>query len=115
MYKMTSFKLVAIFSLLFAMLCLLALLPWTLGVPGEVRTEQQARYLEGWSTILLVMILYPISIFSVYGFNLVIWILFLYDKISKVNLMLCQQTSTIIAIAFTFLAILRVIFAFRML
>ena len=109
---MTSFKLVAIFSITIAGLCILLLLPWILGVPGQIQTEQRP-YVEGWSLGLIVISLYPISILLVYGFNLIVWILSIYNQIDKPNLMRCQQISTIVAIAFTVLAILQMIRAFR--
>ena len=110
---MTGFKLVAIFSITIAGLCVLVFLPWVLGVPGQVQTEQQTQYAEGWSLGLIVISLYPISISLVYGFNLIVWILSLYNKIGLLNLMRCQQISTIIAIALAVLAILQMIRAFQ--
>ena len=109
---MTSFKLVAIFSITTAGLCVLLILPWMLGVPGQIQTEP-SPYVEGWSLGSIVIWLYPISILLVYGFNLIIWILSIYDKIDRLNLIRCQQISTIIAIALTILAILQMIRAFR--
>ena len=109
---MTSFKLVAIFSIIIAGLCVLLILPWILGVPGQIQTEQPSPYVEGWSLGLIVISLYPISVLLVYSFNLIIWILSIYDKIDKLKLIRCQQISTIIAIAFTILAILQMFCAF---
>ena len=110
---MTSFQLVAIFSLTIAGLCVLLILPWTLGVPGQVQTERQTQYLEGWTLGLTVISLYPISIFSIYGMSAIVWILSLFDKINRFNLMRYQQISTMIAIAVLTIAILQMIKAFR--
>ena len=109
---MTSFKLVAIFSIAIAGLCILLIFPWILGVPGQIQTDRPTPYVEGWSLGLIVISLYPILILLVYGFNLIVWILFIYDRIDKLNLIRCQQISTIVAIAFTVLAILQMIRAF---
>ena len=105
---MMSFKLVAIFSITIAVLYFLCILPWGFGVPGQIQTEQETRYTEGWSEVLIVISLYPISIFLVYSFDLIVWILSIYNQIDKLNLMRCLQISTILAIAFTVVAILKV-------
>lgn len=109
---MTSFKLVALLSLIIAGLCVVLILPWALGVPGQIETGQN-RYADGWILGLLVISLYPISILLIYGFNLIVWILFLYSKIGKVGLMRCQHISTLVAISILAIAIIQIIRAFR--
>lgn len=103
-----SFKLVAVFSGLVGIACILVLPLWLFGVPGV-----QNEYARGWNIGLTVIWLYPLSISSLYGSNLIIWILFLNRQLSTINLMRWQQASTVIAIAILILAILQMIRAFR--
>lgn len=108
---MTSFKLFAIFSIAIAGLCVLVFPLWAIGVPGVADPENPYR--RGWTIGLMVISLYPISIVLLYGSNLLVWILSLYNQVSTTNLMRCQQTSTILAIAILVFAVARLVQAFR--
>ena len=111
---MKSFQLIAIVSLIIAGLCVLLILPWLFGIPGKVQTEQEIQFVEGWTSVLVTISLYPISVFLLYGFNLIVWILSLYDKISQLGLMRCQQVSTFIAIAIFAVASIQIVRAIRL-
>lgn len=105
---MTSFNLVAIFSIIIAGLCILALPLWILGVPGV-----QNEYAKGWNMGLTVIWLYPFSILLIYGSYLIVWILSLKNQLNLFNLMYWQKASTVVAIAVLIFAILRMTQAFR--
>ena len=81
---MISFKLATGLSIIIAGICILLILPWGLGVPGQIPSGQN-QYVEGWGLGLTVIALYPISIFLVHSFNLIIWILSLYNKLDCNN------------------------------
>ena len=103
-----NFKLVAILSGVAAIACLLILPICIIAIPGV-----ENEYARAWRIVVSVIASYPQSIFLLYGSNLIVWLLFLNDKLSSINLMRWQQISTVLAIAFAVVAILQTIRGFR--
>jgi hypothetical protein len=106
---MRSFNLVAIFSIVIAGLCILALPLWILGVPGV-----QNEYAKGWNMGLTVIWFYPLSVLLIYGSYLIIWTLSLKNQLNLFNLMYWQKASTVVAIAALLFSILRMTQALRL-